>query len=91
MFDDEEEEEDELDDEAEDEGETEADGVQEGWLGMAAEQDEMTAVYRDDPLYPEVAAFVGKHGRVSVAMLQRHFRMGYTRAARLLAAVGGDG
>jgi S-DNA-T family DNA segregation ATPase FtsK/SpoIIIE len=43
--------------------------------------------YTADPLYPEVVAFVAKHGRVSASMIQRHFRVGYTRAARLLAAV----
>jgi S-DNA-T family DNA segregation ATPase FtsK/SpoIIIE len=43
--------------------------------------------YTADPLYPEVRAFVEKHGNASTSMIQRHFRIGYTRAARLLEAV----
>ncbi|MDA0245699.1 MAG: DNA translocase FtsK 4TM domain-containing protein [Chloroflexi bacterium] len=43
--------------------------------------------YTADPLYPEVLAFVEKHGSASTSMIQRHFRIGYTRAARLLEAV----
>lgn len=38
----------------------------------------------DDPLYDEVVDFVINSGKVSASLLQRRFRLGYNRAARLI-------
>lgn len=38
----------------------------------------------NDPLYEEVADFVISTGKVSVSLLQRKYRLGYNRAARLV-------
>jgi len=37
-----------------------------------------------DPLYDEAVAFVTKKGRVSISSVQRQFRIGYNRAARIV-------
>lgn len=37
-----------------------------------------------DPLYDEAVAFVTEKGRVSVSSVQRQFRIGYNRAARIV-------
>jgi DNA segregation ATPase FtsK/SpoIIIE, S-DNA-T family len=38
----------------------------------------------DDPLFPEAAYAVVTAGAASVSMLQRHFKIGYARAGRLI-------
>lgn len=38
----------------------------------------------DDPLYPEVLAFVRTIEEVSISLIQRRFRIGYNRSARLV-------
>lgn len=38
----------------------------------------------DDPLYDEVVQFVIDTGKVSASLLQRRFRLGYNRAARIV-------
>lgn len=38
----------------------------------------------EDPLLEEAIEFVRREGRASISMLQRRFRIGYTRAARLI-------
>lgn len=38
----------------------------------------------DDPLYNEVVDFVIKTGKTSASLLQRKFRLGYNRAARMM-------
>ena len=38
----------------------------------------------DDPLYKEVVDFVVKTGKASASLLQRRFKFGYNRAARLI-------
>ena len=38
----------------------------------------------DDPLYNEVVDFVIKSGKTSASLLQRKYRLGYNRAARLI-------
>ena len=38
----------------------------------------------DDPLYIEVVDFVIKSGKTSASLLQRKYRLGYNRAARMI-------
>ena len=38
----------------------------------------------DDPLYDEVVEFTIASGKISASMLQRRFRLGYNRAARII-------
>jgi len=38
----------------------------------------------DDELFPEAAKLVVRANTASVSMLQRHFRIGYARAGRLI-------
>ena len=38
----------------------------------------------DDPLYDEIVEFAIKTGKVSASLLQRRFRLGYNRAARIV-------
>ena len=38
----------------------------------------------DDPLYIDAAGIVIKHGKASISLVQRHLRIGYNRAARLI-------
>ena len=38
----------------------------------------------DDPLYNEVVDFVIRNGKTSASLLQRKFRLGYNRAARMI-------
>lgn len=38
----------------------------------------------DDPLYNEIVDFVIKSGKTSASLLQRKFRLGYNRAARMI-------
>jgi S-DNA-T family DNA segregation ATPase FtsK/SpoIIIE len=40
-----------------------------------------------DPLYDEAVAVVLKHRRASISLVQRHLRIGYNRAARLLESM----
>jgi len=45
----------------------------------------------DDPLYPEVKAFVSEQGKASISLLQRRFRIGFNRAARMMEQLVSDG
>lgn len=45
----------------------------------------------DDPLYEEVARFVVQHRKASTSVLQRRFRIGYGRAARLMDILEEEG
>ena len=38
----------------------------------------------DDPLYNEIVEFVVKQGKASASLLQRRFKLGYNRAARVI-------
>ncbi|WP_371818887.1 DNA translocase FtsK [Achromobacter sp. SD115] len=40
-----------------------------------------------DPLYTEAVMVVRKHRRASISLVQRHLRIGYNRAAHLLASM----
>ncbi|SFR50970.1 DNA translocase FtsK [Thiomicrospira sp. ALE5] len=44
-----------------------------------------------DPLYDQVVAFVVEGGRVSISMVQRRFKIGYNRAARIVEAMEAAG
>jgi len=41
----------------------------------------------EDPMTDEAIAIIRQEGRASVSMLQRKFRIGYTRSARLIEAI----
>ncbi|RNB55800.1 DNA translocase FtsK [Brevibacillus gelatini] len=45
----------------------------------------------DDPLYMEALLFVAEQGQASASGLQRRFRVGYNRAARLIEMMEADG
>ncbi|MBP7866505.1 MAG: DNA translocase FtsK 4TM domain-containing protein [Acidobacteria bacterium] len=45
----------------------------------------------DDPLYEEVARFIVKQRKASTSILQRRFRIGYGRAARLMDLLEQEG
>ena len=49
--------------------------------------EEMEAEENTDPLLNEAIDLARRQGRASVSMLQRRFRIGYTRAARLVEAM----
>ena len=48
---------------------------------------EMEKDPNEDPMTNEVVAMIRQEGRASVSMLQRKFRIGYTRAARLVESL----
>jgi S-DNA-T family DNA segregation ATPase FtsK/SpoIIIE len=44
-----------------------------------------------DPVYTEAVDLIRRQGRASISMLQRRLRIGYTRAARLIEEMEGEG
>ncbi|KMY85142.1 Cell division protein FtsK [Candidatus Paraburkholderia calva] len=71
-------------------------GILEG--GLAGEGDEGSAGAgtgagdgESDPLYDEAVEVVIKNKRVSISLVQRHLRIGYNRAARLLEQMENSG
>ncbi|MCE7791424.1 DNA translocase FtsK [Salipaludibacillus sp. CUR1] len=55
--------------------------------GMLFEKDELkeqTPMETEDPLFDEVCEFVAEQQAASASLIQRRFRMGYNRAARLI-------
>lgn len=44
-----------------------------------------------DPLYHEVLLFIAKHQKASASLLQRRFKIGYNRAARIIETLEDDG
>lgn len=45
----------------------------------------------NDPLYGEVQVFVSEQGRASISLVQRRFKIGFNRAARLVEQLEHDG
>ena len=45
----------------------------------------------EDSLYVEVVRFVREQGKVSISLIQRHFRIGFNRAARFVQQMEQDG
>jgi len=41
----------------------------------------------EDPLYDKALAFVTENRRASISSVQRHLRVGYNRAARMIEAM----
>jgi S-DNA-T family DNA segregation ATPase FtsK/SpoIIIE len=56
-------------------GEGDASGAEGGAGGASGE---------NDPMYDQAVAVVLQHRRASISLVQRHLRIGYNRAARLL-------
>ncbi|HMM87222.1 DNA translocase FtsK, partial [Azohydromonas sp.] len=44
-----------------------------------------------DPMYDQAVAIVLQHKRASISLVQRHLRIGYNRAARLLEQMENSG
>ncbi len=45
----------------------------------------------NDPMYPEAVAFVRQQGKASISLIQRRFRIGFNKAARLVEQMEEDG
>lgn len=54
------------------------------FLAPISEEDGYGVNEYDDPMYFEVVKFVSSTGKASTSLLQRRFRFGYNRAARLI-------
>ncbi|TRZ55381.1 MAG: DNA translocase FtsK, partial [Rhodocyclaceae bacterium] len=52
--------------------------------GAGGEGDATEAVAEDDPMYDQAVEIVLKTRRPSISLVQRHLRIGYNRAARLI-------
>ncbi|WP_303660321.1 DNA translocase FtsK [Salipaludibacillus sp. LMS25] len=55
-----------------------------GYLFEKAELKEQVAAETEDPLFEEVCDFVVEHQAASASLIQRRFRIGYNRAARMI-------
>ncbi len=53
--------------------------IEEAATGFPADQE-----HEDDELLPDAIRLVVENGQASISMLQRRFRIGYSRAARLI-------
>ncbi|MGA0882230.1 MAG: DNA translocase FtsK [Burkholderiaceae bacterium] len=67
------------------EGATESGGSFTAGIDMHGEKSDVQG--EADGLYDEAVAIVLKHRRASISLVQRHLRIGYNRAARLLEAM----
>ncbi|NPC99438.1 recombination-associated protein RdgC [Brenneria sp. hezel4-2-4] len=65
--------------------------------GESKRSDAVTVITTDsddldkDPLYADAAKFLTGKSEASISQLQRHFRIGYNRAARLIEALESEG
>lgn len=59
-------------------------GVLDGDGGESAASEGTGAGGESDPMYDQAVAIVLQHKRASISLVQRHLRIGYNRAARLL-------
>ena len=55
------------------------------------EEDEGIVAEPDDPLFDEAVRLVVEMGQASISLLQRRFRIGYSRAARLIDLMEQEG
>jgi DNA segregation ATPase FtsK/SpoIIIE, S-DNA-T family len=55
-----------------------------GFGGLQQTLSEAGVEGESDPLYDQAVAVVAQHKRASISLVQRHLRIGYNRAARLL-------
>lgn len=69
------------------------DGILEGGVAEGAEGEGMGggAAGESDPLYDQAVEIVVKNRRASISLVQRHLRIGYNRAARLLEQMENSG
>ena len=60
----------------------------EGFMNLEKKEEKMTVdrddVDNDDPLYNEIVEFVITSGKASASLLQRKYKLGYNRAARII-------
>ncbi len=45
----------------------------------------------DDPLYGDAIEFVSQQGKASISLIQRRFRIGFNKAARMIEQMEQDG
>jgi S-DNA-T family DNA segregation ATPase FtsK/SpoIIIE len=64
-------------------GDTET-GSAVGFAGLSQTLTEASADGEADPMYDQAVQIVVQHKRASISLVQRHLRIGYNRAARLL-------
>ncbi|MBF0139362.1 MAG: DNA translocase FtsK 4TM domain-containing protein [Magnetococcales bacterium] len=60
-------------------------------LAFGNGQDDMEPIEEDDPLYRPAVALVQRLRKVSTSMVQRHFKIGYNRAARIVERMESEG
>jgi S-DNA-T family DNA segregation ATPase FtsK/SpoIIIE len=65
--------------------------VTDGGKGFGGSGDDMGSDPEADPLYDEAVAFVMETRRPSISFVQRKFKIGYNRAARLIEAMENAG
>ena len=53
-------------------------------MGNAFGEKNIQAEEYDDPLYNDIVEFVVTTGKTSASLLQRRFKLGYNRAARII-------
>lgn len=69
----------------------EAEALPAGGPSLAGEAPAAPGTDEPDPLLAEVRGFVVESGKASISAVQRHFKLGYNRAARLVEALERQG